>query len=271
MSQILLANLAVITVCLFTLWLISIRIRDASIIDIFWGPGFGIVALTTFALTEEPGPSGLLLTSFTCLWSIRLGTHLAGRWLSHGRREDARYIAMRKKAGPAFGRRSLVTVYGLQGALMWLVSMPLQIGISQSAGASFGILTALGCLVFTAGFVIEALADAQLRDFKADPANEGKIMSTGIWGWSRHPNYFGNACLWWGLYLIAADTPYGPYTVFGPAIMTFLLLRVSGVALLERSMARSKPDYVGYQQSVNAFVPLPPSWKRHNNSNGDPA
>eukprot|EP00435_Cladocopium_sp_Y103_P076420 s1_g159.t1 len=169
-------NLVVIAICLFVLWTISIRIRDASIIDIFWGPGFGIVALSTYTQADQPGPSGLLLTAFACLWSIRLGTHLAGRWLSHGRKEDARYVAMRKKAGSSFGRRSLVTVYGLQGALMWLVSMPLQVGISQSAGASFGLLTALGCLIFTTGFVIEALADAQLRDFKADPANEGKIM-----------------------------------------------------------------------------------------------
>jgi steroid 5-alpha reductase family enzyme len=263
MSQILIINLAVIAISLFALWCVSIRIRDASIIDIFWGPGFGIVALTTFFITEAPGPSGLLLTAFACLWSIRLGTHLAGRWLSHGRKEDARYIAMRKKTGPSFGRRSLVTVYGLQGGLMWLVSMPLQIGISQSAGASFGYFTALGCVVFTLGFVIEALADAQLRDFKAIPANQGKIMSLGLWSWSRHPNYFGNACLWWGLFFIAADAPYGFFTIASPIIMTFLLLRVSGVALLERRMARAKPEYVDYQQAVNAFVPLPPSWKRH--------
>lgn len=263
MSQILITNLAVIAVSLFALWCVSIKIRDASIIDIFWGPGFGIVALTTFILTDAPGPSGLLLTAFACLWSIRLGTHLAGRWLSHGRREDARYVAMRNKAGPSFGRRSLVTVYGLQGALMWLVSMPLQVGIAQSGGATFNVFTALGCIIFTLGFVMEALADAQLRDFKADSANEGKIMSSGLWSWSRHPNYFGNACLWWGLFLIAVDAPYGIFTIVSPVIMTFLLLRVSGVALLERRMARVKPEYLEYQQSVNAFVPLPPSWKRH--------
>lgn len=263
MSQILITNLAVIAVSLFILWGVSIRIRDASIIDIFWGPGFGIVALTTFILTDAPGPSGLLLTAFACLWSIRLGTHLAGRWLSHGRKEDARYIAMRNKAGPSFGRRSLVTVYGLQGALMWIISLPLQIGISQSTGATFGVATALGCILFTAGFVMEALADAQLRDFKANPKNEGKIMSQGIWAWSRHPNYFGNACLWWGFFLIATDAPFGVFTIASPVIMTFLLLRVSGVALLERRMARAKPEYLEYQQSVNAFVPLPPSWKRH--------
>ncbi len=259
----LIINLGVIAICLFSLWVVSIRIRDASIIDIFWGPGFGIVALTTFYLADNPGPSGLLLMAFACLWSIRLGTHLAGRWLSHGRKEDARYVAMRNRAGPSFGRRSLITVYGLQGALMWLVSMPLQIGITHSAGASFGALTAIGCIVFTFGFVVEALADAQLRDFKADPENQGRIMALGIWSWSRHPNYFGNACLWWGLFLIAADAPYGIFTILSPVLMTFLLLRVSGVALLERSMARSKPDYLNYQQSVNAFVPLPPSWKRH--------
>ncbi len=263
MTQILITNLVVIAASLFALWVVSIRIRDASIIDIFWGPGFGIVALTTFVLTDKPGPSGLLLTAFACLWSIRLGTHLAGRWLSHGRKEDARYVAMRKKAGTSFGIRSLMTVYALQGALMWLVSMPLQIGISQSMGASFSYFTALGCLIFTAGFVIEALADAQLRDFKADPTNDGKIMSQGVWAWSRHPNYFGNACLWWGLFLIAAGAPYGLYTIVSPIVMTFLLLRVSGVALLERQMLRGKPDYVEYQRSVNAFVPLPPGWKRH--------
>ncbi len=263
MAQTLITNLAVIAVCLITLWGISIRIRDASIIDIFWGPGFGIVALATFILTDAPGPSGLLLTAFACLWSIRLGTHLAGRWLSHGRKEDPRYVAMRKKAGASFGRRSLITVYGLQGALMWIVSLPLQVGIVQSTGAAFGLFTALGCLLFTTGFVMEALADAQLRDFKASPANKGQIMSQGLWAWSRHPNYFGNACLWWGLFFIAADAPYGFFTIVSPILMTFLLLRVSGVSLLEKRMARAKPDYLDYQKAVNAFVPLPPSWKRH--------
>jgi steroid 5-alpha reductase family enzyme len=263
MAEVLITNLAIIAFCLITLWAISIRIRDASIIDIFWGPGFGIIALTTFILTTSPGPSGLLLMAFTCLWSIRLGTHLAGRWLSHGRKEDARYIAMRKKAGPHFGARSLITVYGFQGILMWIVALPLQIGIAQSAQASFGLLTGIGCIVFTAGFTIEALADAQLRDFKSDPGNDGKIMQSGIWAWSRHPNYFGNACLWWGLFLIATQSPFGALTILSPILMTFLLLRVSGVALLERRMARTKPDYLIYRQSVNAFVPLPPSWKRH--------
>ncbi len=263
MAEVLIINLAVTAGCLTVLWGISIRIRDASIIDIFWGPGFGIIALTTFGLTSEPGPAGLLLMAFTCLWSIRLGTHLAGRWLSHGRKEDARYVAMRKKAGSGFAVRSFFTVYAFQGILMWSISLPLQIGIMQSAEASFGILTALGCTLFAFGFTIEALADAQLRDFKADPKNEGKILQNGVWSWSRHPNYFGNACLWWGLFLIASETPYGAFTVLSPAVMTFLLLRVSGVALLERRMARAKPDYIDYQQSVNAFVPLPPSWKRH--------
>jgi len=263
MAEVLIINLAVIAACLTSLWGISIWIRDASIIDIFWGPGFGIIALTTFALSTTPGPAGLLLMAFTCLWSIRLGTHLAGRWLSHGRKEDARYVSMRKKAGPNFGIRSLITVYGFQGILMWFISLPLQIGILQSAQASFDALTAAGCVLFALGFTVEALADAQLRDFKADPENDGKILHSGIWSWSRHPNYFGNACLWWGLFLVAAETPYGALTFLSPVLMTFLLLRVSGVALLERRMARVRPDYLDYQRSVNAFVPLPPSWKRH--------
>jgi steroid 5-alpha reductase family enzyme len=264
MTETLGLNGAIIAFSLFILWSCSLYLKDASIIDIFWAPGFGIIALTTFMSTKNPGPLGLLLTALTLLWSIRLGTHLSTRWIAHGRQEDRRYAAMRKNNGPSFGLRSLVTVFAFQGGLMWLISLPLQLGIKLGGETSFNMLTWIGCALFAIGFILEALADSQLKDFKSDPLNADKVMQNGVWAWSRHPNYFGNACLWWGLFLIAVPAPNVIWTAFCPALMTYLLLRVSGVTLLERHLTRSKPDYQLYRKSVSAFVPLPPKRNQHN-------
>lgn len=263
MVEIFAINGATIAFLLLILWIASVLIKDASIIDIFWGPGFGLIALITFFCTTTPGPLGLLLTGLTLLWAIRLGSYLGARWISHGRTEDSRYVSMRHRAGSGFAIQSLFTVFALQGVLMWSISLPVQVAIYHGGDTSFGFLTWIGCLLFAAGFILEALADNQLREFKAIPENTGKILQSGVWSWSRHPNYFGNACLWWGLFLIALPAPYVIWTIFSPALMTYLLLNVSGVALLERRLARSKSDYLEYQRTVNTFVPLPPKRNRH--------
>ena len=264
MAETLAFNATLIAFCLFALWAVSVFLKDASIIDIFWGPGFGLIALVTFLSSDAKGPLTLLLMGLTLLWSIRLGFYLCTRWLAHDRREDARYASMRRRAGEGFALRSLITVFAFQGVLMWIISLPLQFGISLGGDTQLGFLTWVGCLLFACGFLLEALADTQLSHFKNNPENRGKILQSGVWAWSRHPNYFGNACLWWGLYIIAAQAPYTLWTIISPALMTFLLLRVSGVALLERRLLRSKPHYLEYQKKVSGFVPLPPKRNQHN-------
>jgi steroid 5-alpha reductase family enzyme len=165
---------------------------------------------------------------------------------------------MRKHWGERFPWVSLATVFGLQGALQWVVSLPLQVGAAAPGAAPLGALDALGAALFATGLAFEAVGDHQLARFKADPANRGRVLDRGLWRFTRHPNYFGDALAHWGLFTIALATPHGAATLIGPALMTFLLLRVSGVALLERSIGRRRPAYDEYQRRTSAFLPLPP-------------
>jgi steroid 5-alpha reductase family enzyme len=197
----------------------------------------------------------MLLAACAAAWGLRLGLHLHRRWRVTG--EDRRYRAMRAGWGPRFAVASLFTVFLLQGALLWLVSLPLQIGAALGAARPLGLRDAAGLLLFGAGLLTEAVADAQLARFRADPASAGQVMDRGLWGWSRHPNYFGEALLWWGLGLVAAGA--GPlWPLLGPALLTFLLLKVSGVALLEREIGQRRPGYDAYVARTSSFVPWPP-------------
>lgn len=246
------------------IWLWSLKRRDVSMVDAFWAPGFALMAWTSLLMAGVVSPLALLLAGLTSLWAIRLGTYLFSRWRAHAE-EDRRYAAMRRKHGSAFARVSLMTVFALQGVLIWLISLPLQLTLLTAPAPELSWLAALGTLVFLLGFSLEAAADAQLRAFKSDPAKEGKVMDQGLWAWSRHPNYFGNAVLWWGLFIVAAEAEAARWAFFAPLLMTFLLLRVSGVSLLEKTIGKRRPAYAAYQRRVNAFVPLPPSWKKRHN------
>jgi steroid 5-alpha reductase family enzyme len=241
---------------MLALWLLSLRLRDASIVDIWWGPGFA--AVTTVAALAGPGPAprALVVLAGVWLWGLRLGAHLFVR--NHGRGEDPRYQAMRRRWGERFGRASLVTVFGLQGLLMWLVSLPLQVVQLAPGSSASSALDLAGVLLFALGFGFEAIGDAQLARFRADPRNAGRVMDRGLWRYTRHPNYFGDCLVHWGLFLLALSSPYGVWTLPAPALMTFLLLRVSGVALLERTIGRRRPEYAAYQRRTNAFLPGPP-------------
>jgi steroid 5-alpha reductase family enzyme len=252
-------NLAIILGCMLLLWLLSLPLRNASIVDIFWGPGFAIVAVATLLLADGYAPRQWLLTALTAAWGLRLGLYLAIRNLGHG--EDPRYAAWRARheaAGGNYARHSLFMVFGLQGLLIVVVSLPVQLGQLAAEPARLGPLAWLGAAVWAVGFLFEAVGDWQLRRFKADPANRGKVLDTGLWRYTRHPNYFGNACLWWGLWIVACDAPGMAWTAIGPAVMTFFLLRVSGVTLLEKSLAQSKPQYADYVRRTSAFLPRPP-------------
>jgi steroid 5-alpha reductase family enzyme len=250
------ATLATSAAAMFALWLLSLALRDASIVDIWWGPGFALIAGVSGWLGSGGDPGRRALASgLVALWGLRLGGYLAWRNVGHG--EDPRYQAMRRRQGARFPIVSLFTVFAFQGVLIWFVSLPVQ-SVHVSPGGPLGALDALGAALVAVGLFFETVGDFQLAGFRADPANRGRVMDRGLWRYTRHPNYFGDCCVWWGLYAIAAATPLGVWTVASPAAMTFLLLRVSGVALLERSIGKRRPDYAAYAARTSAFVPLPP-------------
>ncbi len=247
------SGLAAILLASTAVWLLSLRLRDASIADPFWGPGFALVGFVYVFVDGRFGARGLLTLFLVSAWAARLGRHLWTRNRTRG--EDPRYGAMRARHGARFGWVSLFTVFWLQAVLLWLVAAPL-LGAVRSA-APLGVWDAVGMLVFLVGFTLEALADRQLARFRASPAGDATVLDTGLWRYSRHPNYFGNFVIWWGLYLIAVGG--GAYwTVFGPALITFLLLRVSGVTLLEKKLRQERPGYAAYMSRTSAFVPWPP-------------
>lgn len=250
-------GLGVAGVYVTVVWLLSLVLRNASIIDIFWGPGFVLLAVV-YALLSDDGYSGrqVLVSVLTGIWGLRLGGYILWRNSGHG--EDYRYQKMRENAGRAFWWRSLLTVFWLQGAMLWIVAWPLLVAVHSDDPDSLAITDYIGAAVWLVGVSFEAISDFQLARFKADPSNKGKVMDRGLWRYSRHPNYFGNATLWWGLFIIAAGTPWGAATVFSPLLMTFLLTRVSGVALLERTIKKRRPEYADYERRTSAFIPLPP-------------
>jgi steroid 5-alpha reductase family enzyme len=240
---------------MIAVWAISLVMRDASIVDIAWGSGFVLVAWVSYWLSDGNSTRSLLLTVLTTIWGLRLAFYLAKRNLGHG--EDFRYQSMRRKHGDRFAIVSLYTVFGLQGLLMFIVSLPVQLGqVREEPG--FGIIGVLGVLVWGVGIYFEAVGDAQLARFKRNPANKGLIMDQGLWRYTRHPNYFGDSCVWWGLGLIAAESSLGIYGLIGPVVMTFLLVKVSGAAMLDRAMLKRKPGYENYVATTSGFIPRPP-------------
>ncbi len=247
--------LAFLTVlaCTTLLWLLSLKTRDVGIIDVFWAPGFFIVAAVGAWASGPPQPRTILILFLTALWALRLATHLLRRWLGEPH-EDRRYAEMRQSGG--FWWKSLFKVFWLQTVVLWVVAWPLQTAIAHGA-VPLGPLDIAGGLIALAGIAIEAVADIQLTRFKSDPANHGKVLDTGIWNWSRHPNYFGNATMWWGFYLIAVSAGAW-WTMFAPILMTFSLLKVSGVSLLEKDITERRPAYADYIMRTSAFIPRPP-------------
>lgn len=245
----------VIAVVMVATWIVSLVLKNASIVDITWGLGFVVVAWTGRIATHGNDGRQWLLTVLTTVWGLRLAGYLF--WRNHGKGEDFRYRAMRRHWGARFPVVSLVTVFGLQGALMWVVSLPLQLGQARET-PDVGVLGIIGAVLWAIGLGFEAVGDAQLARFKADPANAGKVMNRGLWRYTRHPNYFGDACVWWGIALVAAETTLGLWGLLGAVVMTVLLRRVSGVVLLEKSLNRRKPGYAEYVARTSAFLPRPP-------------
>lgn len=235
------------------LWLLSLALKDASIVDIFWGAGFVITGWVYFSLTPDGFlPRRLLLMGIATLWGLRLSGYIARRNIGKG--EDFRYRKWREEAGASWWWRSFFKVFLLQGVLMWLISAPLLAAQITPGRESFSALDWVGVLVWAIGFFFEAAGDAQLAAFKKDPANKGKLLTSGVWRYTRHPNYFGDAAQWWGFYLLALANG-GWWTLFSPLLMTYFLRNVSGVTLLEKTLKNTKPGYEEYVHTTNAFFP----------------
>lgn len=234
-------------------WTVATVRRNAGLVDIFWALFF-LVAAAVYAVSAPGiGARALLVLALVAVWSLRLSGYLAARnWSAP---EDRRYRAIRRRNEPGFAWKSIYLVFGLQAVLAWLLSAPLAVAIG--ADGAIGVLDLLGAALAAFGIAFEATADAQLARFKGDPGNAGHVMDRGLWRYTRHPNYFGECCVWWGLYAIALAAG-GWWTVFSPLLMTALLLRVSGVALLERDIGERRPAYRDYAARTNAFFPGPP-------------
>jgi steroid 5-alpha reductase family enzyme len=251
-------SVVAITILMLAVWLLSIIRKDASIVDIAWGLGFVVVAwvcLLFDANRDAARSPGCLLPVLTTLLGVRLSAYLF--WRNHGKPEDYRYRAMREKWGTAFPLVSLVTVFALQGLIMWVVSLPVQVGTAL-ADRDPSPATLIGIALWAIGLFFESVGDWQLARFKSQPRNKGKVLDTGLWRYTRHPNYFGDFLIWWGLFLISLSLTRAWWTIIGPLIMSIFLMRVSGVTLLERSLTQTKPEYADYIRRTNAFFPCPP-------------
>ncbi len=237
-----------------SLWFVVSLIKKRNdVADVAWGLGFVLMTWVSFFISGDSGIRGLLVGVLVGIWGLRLAWHIHTR--NKGKAEDYRYLAWRKEWGKWFYPRSYVQVYLLQGLFLFLIVMPV-LRINQGVGTALGILDVLGVAIWLFGFYFESVGDAQLARFIKDPANKGKLMQSGLWAYTRHPNYFGEVTQWWGLWLIALSVPNGWLGIIGTITITFLILKVSGIPMLEKRMAEN-PEFAEYKRRVSMFIPLP--------------
>jgi steroid 5-alpha reductase family enzyme len=261
-------GLAVSVIAFSALWLVSLAIRNASIVDVFWGLGFVVVGFYYIAtLSTTPTARGWLVISLITVWGLRLAIHIGIRNAGSG--EDFRYRKWRDEAGSGFWWISYFKVFLLQAVVLWVVSSPVILAQLGGTPSSWSILDLVAVTLWIVGFLFEVIADWQLTRFKRDPANAGRVMRSGLWSLSRHPNYFGEALLWWGIGLLAFPT--GSWLSFlGPLMLTFLLIKVSGVAMLDAALEERRAGYADYIRSTPAFLPLGSTrrWRRRRAASG---
>ena len=261
MTDGLLINAAITVVMMLGLSAVATRIRDVSFIDAVWGAGMAVLAISSWLQLGNPGARASLIAGMAAVWGLRLGLHLFTRWRAHG--EDPRYARMLGKAKEQnrYGRAALTVVFGPQAVLLFLTCLPAQLGVLASADpAPIGPLAMAGAALWLVGMTFETVGDAQLKAFRANPANKGKVLDTGLWRYTRHPNYFGDTCVWWGIWLAAAEAGWlvAAISVIGPLFLTFTLTRWSGKPLLEKGLMKSRPGYAEYVARTSGFFPLPP-------------
>lgn len=257
MTEVLLINAAIILAAMLALWLVAVKIGDVSFIDAVWGGGMLVLTLASWLQLSQPGTRATLITGMVVIWGNRLANHLYDRWRASG--EDPRYA---KILGPArdkgrYARGALTRVFLPQAVLLWITCLPAQMGVAGSGAEAIGPLAMAGAALWLVGIVFETVGDWQLSRFRADPASKGKVLDTGLWRYTRHPNYFGDACVWWGIWLAASEAgwPVALGSLIGPAFLTFTLTKWSGKALLEKGMADRRPGYAEYVRKTSGFVP----------------
>ena len=246
----------VVLACMVALWMLSLVLKNASIVDVFWGTGFVIANWVFFALA----PGGFagrkwLISILVTVWGLRLSLYIL--WRNASKPEDFRYQKWRNEEGARWWWLSFFRVFLLQGMLLWIIAIPLLAAQASAVAGRLTVFDVAGVAVWIIGFFFEAVGDVQLARFKVNPANKGKVLDRGVWHYTRHPNYFGDAAQWWGYYLIAAAAG-GFWTIYSPVIMTLFLLKVSGVALLEKTLKETKPQYKTYIETTSSFIPWPP-------------
>jgi len=235
------------------LWLVSLRIKDASIVDIFWGPGIaGVVDIAAF-MAPAAGPRASAALFLVNIWAIRLAAHLYARHQG----EDHRRADMRRLFGPRWWWLSLFQVFFLQAILIWFIPAPL-VAAMLSGIPVLGWMDYAGIALAAAGMLFEAVADFQLARFRAEPSNRNRVLSRGLWAWSRHPNYFGETVMWWGFLLIGFAAAHAWWLILSPILVSVLLLQVTGVTPMEEKIAERRPAYAEYRRRVSSFIPLPP-------------
>ncbi len=237
-------------------FVVSLLKQRNDVADVAWGLGFVLMTWTSYGLGGISGGRGLLVGLLVSIWGLRLAWHIYSR--NKGKAEDYRYMAWRKEWGKWFYVRSYFQVYILQGLLLFLIVLPVLV-INKSVNVSFGLLDILGVTLWLVGFYFEAVGDAQLSQFIKNPINKGKLMQTGLWAYTRHPNYFGEVTQWWGIWLLAVLLPFGWVSIVGPITITYLIIKVSGIPMLEKRMAENS-EFKAYSKRVSKFFPLPPRY-----------
>ena len=250
-------NLLAVAAMMITGWLISLAYRNVTIVDSLWGLGFVLITWLTFGMSDGYENRKLLIALLVTLWGLRLSIYLS--WRNWGKGEDPRYGGWREKSGDRFWFVSLFKVFILQALFLWVISVAVQIGQLAAIPDTLTWLDGLGTFLWATGFIFESTGDWQLARFKSDPANKGRVMDRGLWAFSRHPNYFGEFLVWWGIFLITLSTPDSWWTVISPVIITAVLLKMTGIPLTEKALVEKRPGYSDYIKRTSAFFPWRPA------------
>ena len=246
-------NLGAVIVLMICGWVASLVVKNVTLVDSLWGLGFVLIAWLTVILSDGFAGRSLLIAVLVTVWGLRLSVYLSRR--NWGKGEDPRYAGWREQNAENFWIVSLFKIFLLQAFVLWVIALAPQFGQFSRAPAAFTWLDCFGLLVWLAGFVFESLADRQLARFKADPANQGRVMDHGLWRYSRHPNYFGESLIWWGLFAVTLSTPGSWWTIISPLVITTVLLKMTGIPLTEQNLVERRPAYSDYIRRTSAFFP----------------